>query len=279
MHPAVTRESAQFVDAHVHIREGKGLDDIAAAGVTAVRDAGSREGVGLAVSRRRPNAAPAVVTAGWALVKKGGYGSLFGVPVETRDEIRSEILRLRRAGAGIIKVMASGMVSLKKTGTVTPGGFDRDDLGFIIDEAASHGLTVMAHANGERAIIAAAEAGARSIEHGFFMSERAIGVLAKERAFWVPTVTALKRAADAGGASKEAKDFVAGLIRSHLSLLRLAHESGVLLAVGTDCVLPAPSYREAYESELRYFEQAGISPDKVTGIACEGGAKLLGLDL
>ena len=36
--------------------------------------------------------------------------------------------------------------------------------------AADCGLGVMAHANGEHAIMDAAEAGVRSIEHGFFMS-------------------------------------------------------------------------------------------------------------
>lgn len=264
------------MDAHVHIREVNGLDGVFAAGVTAVRDAGSKEGIGLTVSREEPNA-PTVITAGWALTKKGGYGTLFGVSVETKEEIRSEILKLKRAGAGIIKVMASGMVSLKKTGTVTAGGFDRDDLGFIVDEAASYGLTVAAHANGEQAVINAADAGVRSIEHGFFMSKRALDALAKERTFWVPTVGALKRAAHSADVSQQAKDFVASLIHSHLSMIRQALSIGVALAVGTDCILPDPSYREMYETELLYFEQAGISRDEVMKIACEGGAKLLGI--
>ena len=31
-------------------------------------------------------------------------------------------------------------------------------------------------------------------------------------------------------------------------MIRLAHSLGVPLAVGTDCVLPDPGYRQAYES-------------------------------
>ena len=41
----------------------------------------------------------------------------------------------------------------------------------------------MAHANGEEAIMAAAEAGVRSIEHGFFMTERALELIAAQEHF------------------------------------------------------------------------------------------------
>ena len=90
------------------------------------------------------------------------------------------------------------MVSLKEPGRVTAGGFNREELLFIVHAAANCGLGVMAHANGEHAIIDAAEAGVRSIEHGFFMSRRALEVMEKKSTFWVPTVGALKRAAVSG---------------------------------------------------------------------------------
>ena len=173
--------------------------------------------------------------------------------------------------------MASGIVSFKEPGRVTAGGFNKEELQFIVQTAAASGLGVMAHVNGEQAIIDAAEAGARSIEHGFFMSERTLAIMAKKATFWVPTVGALKRAAESGNVSKESQDFVADLIRSHLEMMLSAHGIGVPLAVGTDCVLPDPQYREAYDAELAYFEQAGIPYDEVRKIACEGGARLLGI--
>src|SRR5512147_1525317 len=97
-----------FIDAHVHMRDAEtGLAQLAAAGVVAARDAGLREN---AAKERRPRyrsqAGPFTVQACWAIYKRGGYGSLFGFPVETREEIRAEILKLKEAGAGIIKVMA-----------------------------------------------------------------------------------------------------------------------------------------------------------------------------
>jgi imidazolonepropionase-like amidohydrolase len=265
-----------YVDAHVHLTDASGLDAVAAAGVTAVRDAGTKNGKGLEAGVQ--NSAPFVLSAGWAIFRRGGYGSLFGVPVESRDDIRSEIIRLCRAKAGIIKVMASGIVSLAKPGEVTAGGFPSDDLAFIVGEARAQGLGVMAHANGEPAVLAAAEAGVRSIEHGFFMTEGALAVLAEKKIFWVPTVGALERAVERASAVWQARAFVAGLIRSHLDMIGRAHSMGVPLAIGTDCKLPDPRYREAYEQELRYFEQAGVPVEEVQSIACEGGARLLGIN-
>ncbi len=221
---------------------------------------------------------PLIISALWALYKKGGYGSTFGIPVETPEEMKSAIYTLKQAGAGIIKIMASGIVSFKEPGRVTAGGFNKDELHVIVQAAATCGLGVMAHANGEQALIDVAEAGVRSIEHGFFMSERALDIMAKKATFWVPTVGALKRAAESGSVSKESEAFVAGLISSHLAMMLYAYGIGVPLAVGTDCVLPDPQYREAYDAELAYFEQSGIPYDEVREIACEGGARLLGIN-
>jgi imidazolonepropionase-like amidohydrolase len=269
-----------FIDAHVHIKDVTALGAVAAAGISAVRDAGARENIQRAVRTLKAHTnGPFVMSSGWALYQKGGYGSRFGVPVETREEIRSEILKLKRAGADIIKITASGMVSLKDPGKITVGGFKRDDLAFIVAEAASHGLGVMAHANGEQAIVDAVEAGVRSVEHGFFMTSRALDVLAKKEAFWVPTVGALERAAGSGHASREAGVFIAGLIRSHLEMIRHAYAIGVSLAVGTDCMLPDPGYHAAYHAELSYFERAGIPRKAVIKIAREGGARLLGISV
>jgi imidazolonepropionase-like amidohydrolase len=269
---------AGFVDAHVHIADMAALEEVRAAGITAVRDAGMRRNAEQGLPPYRLAAhSPLVISSGWALYKKGGYGASLGVALENRHDIASEILRLARAGADIIKVMASGMVSLKRPGTITLGGFSQEDLCFIVEEARRHGLGVMAHANGEEAIMAAASAGVRSVEHGFFMTERALGAMAGYGTYWTPTVGALARAAESGAPSKEAKAYIARLIVSHLHMIRQAHGMGVALAVGTDCTLPDPRYREAYGAELLYFEQAGISLDGVHAIACEGGARLLGI--
>ncbi len=219
-YPGNRGRGAGFVDAHVHCKDTCCLDAVVDAGVVAVRDAGMRGNAlrGMHAIDRN-NSLPLIISARWAVYKKGGYGSSFGIPVETPEEMKSAIHLLKNAGAGIIKIMASGIVSFKEPGRVTAGGFNKEELQFIVQAAATCGLGVMAHVNGEQAIIDVAEAGVRSIEHGFFMSERALVIMAKKATFWVPTVGALKRAAESGNVSKESEAFVAGLIRSHLEMM------------------------------------------------------------
>ena len=218
-HPAGSHEP-RFVDAHIHIKRFEGIASIAAAGIAAVRDAGTRDNAERrTVPTARHGGSPDILSACWALYKKGGYGSRLGMPVETRADISAEILKLKNAGAGIIKVMASGIVSIKDPGRVTAGGFDRDELRFLVNEAALHGLRVMAHANGEQAILNAADAGVHSVEHGFFMTEHALKALSDKKIFWVPTVGALARAARAGMASRGAEKFFDDLIRDHLRMI------------------------------------------------------------
>jgi imidazolonepropionase-like amidohydrolase len=265
------------IDAHVHIRDAAALDDIARAGVAAVRDAGTSAGAALAFRRHRdPAEPPRVTTAGRALVRKGGYGSLLGIAVEAREEIEGAVLELARDGADIIKVVASGAVSLKHPGTITAGGFGREELLFIVDAARRRGLSVMAHANGETALRNAAEAGVLSVEHGFFMTEDILRTMAGRRIFWVPTVGALRRAAEQNTVPEATRAFIDRVIEEHLVMVGKAYRLGVRLAVGTDAVLPDRRYGSHYESELAYLRRAGIPAEAVERIARRGAAELLG---
>jgi hypothetical protein len=276
---STARHSAEipYVDAHVHIRAASARVDIAKASVGAVRDAGTREGFGLGLRSERNGERPVIITAGRALVKTGGYGSNLGSPVEGRADIERAITGLAEAGAGVLKVVASGVVSLQRAGEVTPGGFDRGELRFIVETAGRHGLAVMAHANGAEVISDAAEAGVRSIEHGYFMTRDALAVMKANSVFWVPTVGALQRAAEFAGASDATRTIVAGTIDRHLEMVNAAFQLGVHLAIGTDCVLPDRRYGGCYQAELIYFRKAGIPNEEVERIAREGGRELLGL--
>ena len=112
------------VDAHVHLSGPEALESLGLAGVAAVRDAGTKDGAGLELKKDQAAADGLFIqTAGRALSRKGGYGGFFGKGLETDDEIKEEIRTLRKAGAGIIKAMASGIVSLSDPGTITAGGF------------------------------------------------------------------------------------------------------------------------------------------------------------
>ncbi len=273
VHEPLSSEGA--VDAHVHLAGPSALADPARAGISAVRDAGTKDGAGLACRRE---AGLIVRSAGRAICKRGGYGARFGTAVEDLDEALREVRRLKAGGADIIKVMASGMVSLDEPDAVTPGGFSGDELQAIVEEASGLGLAVMAHANGASAIIRAARAGVRSIEHGFFMTADALALLKERGIFWVPTAGALQRAADSRGPDEARRRIAEQAIDRHLEMLGTAFSLGVPLAVGTDCVLPDRRYGGFFRDELAYFRKAGIPSGAVDRIARQGGRELLGLD-
>lgn len=265
--------TSPLIDCHVHVRDAAAAALAAAAGVVALRDAGTKDGAGLRVAAAGRGGAT-VVSAGWALSKRGGYGARFGVGVAGGADLSAEIARLAQAGAAIIKIMASGMVSLRAPGTITAGGFSPDEIRLIVEDARRWGLGVMAHANGEAAIIACAEAGVRSVEHGFFMTDRALDALGRSGVFWVPTGSALERAAAAGESSGGK---IEELIAGHLAMISKAHAHGVKLALGTDAVLPDARYRELYAAEAEFFRRAGLSRSAVERIAGEAGKELLGI--
>ncbi len=267
----------RFVDAHVHLSHPDALRDLAAAGIVAARDAGSKRGAGLVCRPSADGTTPIIVSAGRALARRGGYGAFLGVALETRGEIAAEIRKLRSEGADIIKIIASGLVSIEHPGTVTAGGFGPDDIRFVVETAGRLGMTVMAHANGEVAIQHAAAAGVRSIEHGFFMTEKALEMLAERNVFWVPTVGALRRAAERAEMRAGIPAFIEDEVERHLEMLGKAFRAGVPLAVGTDCVLPDRRYPGFYQDELAFLRKAGLPDDAVRRIATDGGRELLGI--
>ncbi len=266
-----------FIDAHVHLLSKDGIACAAEAGISCIRDAGMGGAESSATRNWIHDKGTIVISSLRALYKRGGYGVRFGIAVDTETEIKAEILKLKKEGADIIKVMASGIVSLKDPGSITAGGFNREELRYIVDEAAALDLGVMAHANGEAAIIAAAEAGARSVEHGFFMTEQCLDVMARKGTYWTPTTDALARVIRASIVPDEARRYLTDIISRHVSMIRHAFDAGVPLTVGTDAVLPNPDYREIYHRELAFFEQAGLTSHDVMTIASEGGARLLGI--
>jgi imidazolonepropionase-like amidohydrolase len=144
-------------------------------GVTTVRDLGAPEDVTFRLREavaRGLFRAPRLVLAGSVLTETGGHGHAFGIEVDSRFEIRKAIRRLRRDGADVIKVMASG--------GSTPGtarwraAFEPRLLAFLVDEAHARGLPVTAHATCPQAIENALRAGVEGLEHANFWIDEAL---------------------------------------------------------------------------------------------------------
>ena len=68
-----------------------------------------------------------------------------------------------------------------------------------MEEAATKNVPVQAHAHGAEGALAAVKAGVRSIEHGTYLTDETLQLMAKQGTFFDPTMEAVKDVADVGG--------------------------------------------------------------------------------
>ena len=99
------------------------------------------------------------------------------------DEVRKKVRELRKLGAQLIKVCATGGVFSRNP---DPGAqqMTYEELKMAADEAHMLGMKVAAHAHGTEGIKAAIRAGIDTIEHASFIDDEAIR-MAKERGTWL----------------------------------------------------------------------------------------------
>jgi imidazolonepropionase-like amidohydrolase len=153
------------------------------------------------------------------------------------DGLRAKVREYVRAGADVIKVFASGDFAMAGNGAKR-SLFTDAELEAIVDEATRQGARVMAHAHGAEAAAAAARAGAASIEHGVYLDDRAIEVMAEHGTYFVPTLLASVGAMEAAE-DEDHRGNLSAVAEAHRNLVGRAHRRGVPIAMGTDSPMTA----------------------------------------
>jgi imidazolonepropionase-like amidohydrolase len=197
--------------------------------------------------------------------------------VDGPEAMRRKVRELVRAGADVIKVATTGGV-LSPTDDPRHAHFRDDELTALVTEAAAAGRWVMAHAQGGDGIKAAVRAGVRSIEHGIYLDDEAIGLMVDRGTWLVPTLVAPRgvlAAAAAGVAIPEASRRKAAEVADiHADSFRRAVAAGVKVAMGTDSGV-TPHGRNLAELEL--MAKGGMTPAQVLAATTSSAAELLGL--
>ena len=253
------------------------------AGVTTVRDLGGAESNAIALRdaiARGEHAGPTIVPAGRALCMTGGHGYFLGRETDGPWDARKAVREQRKAGAGCIKLIATGGVLTK--GAVP--GLDQlteEEMHAAIVEARTHGMRVAAHAIGTNGIKNALRAGVDSIEHGHLLDDEAIALFKERGAYLVPTLAAVWCIYDniAGGAQP---DYV---VRKATEIyhkagenIRKAWRGGVKIAGGSDAGTPYNRHEDyAYEVELM-STVLGMTPQQALTAATSTAAELIGVD-
>ncbi len=202
-----------------------------AAGFTYLRDGGDRWGVGAAARAMATDYGITYRTPLAPLCLKGHYGSFIGLTYENLKQYTALVQATRQQGGDFIKIMISGLMDFDRFGVLTQPGLDPSLIRQLIHIAHEEGFSVMAHANGTETVLAAAEAGVDSIEHGAYLNQEALHAMAQAGTVWVPTLSTVGNLRGTGRFDEAA---VASILESALENVRIFASLGGLVAPGSD---------------------------------------------
>jgi len=278
-------------------RAAKDAETALQAGFTSVREAG---GLGVHLARAVAEGTivgPTIYAPGAILSTTGGHGDLHTIPLDwvhsltersgelcLCDGVPACIQAVRaqlRLGAKVIKICASGGVMSELDDPIHQQ-FRADELRAIVETAAMADRCVMAHCHGKPGIMAALEAGVRTIEHGTYLDDEACAAMVELDAVLVPTryiVAQLTKAGTSSGMSAENARKLYEIADTHLNAIARAHAAGVRIAVGTDIFQSGRDMPVGWGQnggELPLLVEAGLSALDVIEAATANGPATLG---
>ncbi len=300
-----------LIDAHVHItmawqslerqlvepfslqffKTVRHMQHTVEAGITCVRDAGGADlGVKQAVETGLV-LGPRLQISVAGLSITGGHGDNWmrcgadicvphpGCPdgrCDGVDGVRQKVREVLRAGAEVVKIMATGGV-LSPTDHPEFVQFSPEELDVIVREAVyRRGIKVMAHAQGAAGIKNAVRAGIHSIEHGIYLDDEAIALMVAHGTFLVPTLLAPVSVLDLGekgGMPEYGVRKAREVVEIHKESTRRAHKAGVKIAMGTDAgVMPHGTNLR----ELALLTGIGMTPMEAIVATTRTAAECLG---
>ena len=280
--PDVVKAIGEETPAETLLKAARSARHTLEAGVTTVRDVGSRDHSIFALKQaidKGLTPGPRIIGAGLAICMIGGHARFIGQEVAGPEQVRKVVQEQIEAGAEVIKVIASG-------GVLTPGTSPEqaqmtlEELRSAVDEAARAGRKVAAHAHGAAGMKNAIRAGVHSIEHATLMDEEAAGLMQLHRVYMVPTLSALATTAACRrgcGIPDSALDKAKAMTKRHQTSFRQAHRQGLLIAMGTDAGTPFNTHGDNAQ-ELERMVAYGMSPMKAILTSTSAAAQLIGID-
>lgn len=243
-------------------------------GIAGVRDAGDKDGVGLALSklnasRERP-LMPYVESPGAAIHRKGRYGSFMADALENHSSLRAVVEARVAAGADRIKLIPTGIINFKKAAVTAEPQMTTEDVSQLVEAARAFHRQTFAHASGDVGIDRAIDGGVDSIEHGFFIRDDQLAKLRDKQIAWVPTFAPVQKQIDHADIMKWDVEIVTnlrGILDRHAASLAKAHAMGVLIVAGSDAGSYGVAHGVDFVYELELMERAGMPPIAVINAA------------
>lgn len=263
------------------VRSAARLEAAVRAGVTTIRDVGGIDGIDIELARLVDAGeieGPRVIPSGRVVTMTGGHGWWMGLQADGPDAVRRAARENLRAGAGSIKLMATGgmMTGGRQAGQPQ---LTVEEMAAAVDEAHKRGVPVAAHAESRIGVLNAVRAGVDSVEHGHGGDQEAIDLMLERGAALVPTILSDRRIID-NGIGAGIPDFVVeqceALHESLVVFLEAAIAAGVRVAAGNDGGAPLVPIGDMV-GELELYVRHGMSPLEALASATTVTAELFGL--
>ncbi len=256
------------------------------AGFTTVRDMDS-EGAEYADVALRDGinrgivAGPHMFVSGNALTITGGYMNLLGMNpdltlpdpatmTDTRDAMVAAVRRNAKYGVDQIKIYVTGSLpQVARPDFQALPQMSLEDVKTIVAEASRFHKDVAAHAYGGIGARNAIEGGVRSIEHGLFLDQDTIQMMASRGVFYCPTLYVYS---SEPGLDRNGVEFMNGVRARHKQAFQMAMKAGVKVVFGTDA---GGFDHGANAHEFQSMVDDGMSPLEAIRSATLRGAELL----
>jgi imidazolonepropionase-like amidohydrolase len=200
----------------------------------------------------------------------GGRGQQHPWSVE---ELRNLVRKDKADGADLIKLFATTGLGAGGAPSMTD-----EQIQTVCDEAKAAGLRTLVHAIGDAGARAAVVAGCTSIEHGTFLKDETLDLMAQRGAYFDPNLLVLHNYLDNRASytfTEEALKTLENGLAPTVDVIRRARARHVKLTFGTDAV--AGSHGRNAEEFIYRVKDAGEKPMDALISATSLSAESLGL--
>ncbi|NNE71488.1 MAG: amidohydrolase family protein [Rhodothermales bacterium] len=276
-----------YIDAHVHIASVDALRRALASGVTTARSANTPAYQDVTLKEMVRDGilpGPEILAAGAFVTPQPG-DRILGDPrlghlyegINTDDELRHIVQVNVDRGADVIKTRATERAGLPDTDP-RKQVYTETQLRVVVEAAAELGKPVLVHAHGDEGARAAVLAGARSIEHGTYLTDETLALMRERGTFLVPTYTILEDLRDPGGDYDDPVLIIRAqhMIPNSERAIRSAIAMGVPVVASTDTGYGSGSIARV-GTEMVHFSRLGMTPLQALQSATTVAAELLGV--
>jgi imidazolonepropionase-like amidohydrolase len=216
---------------------------------------------------------PALICSGAPIAPSGSHQQRPSGGLDSEAQVMDAIAAAAMTGQGWIKLVATGGVNGSGLGP-TESAYSAELLRRAILAAHAAGLRVAVAAHGGPAVVAAAEAGADTLEHGALLDAKDIDALAANGIAWVVTPGRFLRPDGIPMAAARDPAIAAQLAKVEAAMrlaVPLAVQKRVLLGLGAD------SMHGRFGDDVGQLVALGAPPEIAIAAATGGAAAMVGL--